>query len=94
MSLHTLHSHVINTAKYLDYVVPYPEQKYYGAGSMSGNERAKYLACYEDQKDKMFQNKDELMAYCMDDVNVFGQTCCAFRELFLTLFNMDPLGNL
>ena len=27
------------------------------------------------------------MAYCMDDVNVLRQACCAFRKLFLKL---DP----
>ena len=30
------------------------------------------------------------MAYCMDDVNVLRQACCAFRNLFLKLVKMDP----
>jgi len=45
---------------------------------------------YEEQKGKLFSNKDELMAYCMDDVNVLRQACCAFRNLFLKLVKMDP----
>ena len=48
---------------------------------------AKCLERYEAQKDKMFSNKHELLAYCMDVVNVLRQ---AFRNLFLKLVKMDP----
>ena len=51
---------------------PYPEHKYYGADSMSGDERAQFLAWYEKQKENIFHN-NELLAYCMDDVNVLRQ---------------------
>ena len=40
-------------------------------------------------KDKIFNNREELLAYCMDDVNVLRQACCAFRNLFLNLVKMD-----
>jgi len=56
---------------------------------MSGDERAQFLE-YGGQKDKIFRNKEELLAYCMDDVNVLRQACCAFRNLFLKLVKMDP----
>jgi hypothetical protein len=49
-----------------------------------------FLAWYEEQKDKIFHNKEELLAYCMDDVNVLRQACCALRNLFLKLVKMDP----
>jgi len=42
------------------------------------------------KKGKLFCNKDELLAYCMDDMNVLRQACCAFRNLFLKLIKMDP----
>jgi len=67
-----------------------PEPKFYGADYMSGDERAQFLEWYEEQKDKLFCNKQELLAYCMDDVNVLRQACCAFRNLFLKLVKMDP----
>jgi len=38
----------------------------------------------------LFSKKDELLAYCMDDVNVLRQACCAFLNLFLKLVKMDP----
>jgi hypothetical protein len=37
--------------KFLDYVGPYPEPKYYGADFKSGDERAQFLAWYEEQKE-------------------------------------------
>ena len=45
---------------------------------------------YGGQKEKIFRNKEELQAYCVDDVNVLRQACCAFRNLFLKLVKMDP----
>ena len=49
-----------------------------------------FLEWYGGQKNKIFRNKEELLAYCMDDVNVLRQACCAFRNLFLKLVKMDP----
>jgi hypothetical protein len=63
--------HFFNTASNLNYVGPYPEPEYYGAESMSVDERAQFLEWYEEQKDKLFSYKDELLAYFVDDVNVF-----------------------
>ena len=57
---------------------------------MSGDERAQFLYWYEKQKDKILRNKEELLAYCMDDINVLKQACCAFRNLFLKQVKIDP----
>ena len=82
--------HLFYTAKNLYYEGPHPEPKYYGAGFMSGDERAQFLDWYEEQKDKIFRKKEELLAYCMDDVIILRQARCAFRNLFLKLDKMDP----
>ena len=82
--------HFLNTASTLDYVGSYPEAKYYGADYMSGDERSQFLAWYEEQKRKIFHNKEELLSYCMDDVDVLRQACCAFRNLFFKLVKTDP----
>jgi len=57
---------------------------------MSADDRAQFLALYEEQKDKIFHNKDELFPYCINDVNVLRQACCAFRNLFFKLVKIDP----
>ena len=68
-------SSIFNTAENLDYVVLYPELKLYGADYMSSDERAQFLEWHEEQKDKFFCNKQELLAYCMDDANVHLGIC-------------------
>ena len=79
-----------NTASNRNYVGPYPDPEFYGADSMPTDERTQFMQWYEEQKGKLFSNKDELLAYCMDDVNVLGQAWCAFRNLFLKFVKMDP----
>jgi hypothetical protein len=81
--------HFFNTANNTNYVGPYPDPEFYGADFMSADERAQFMQ-WEEQKGKLFCNKDELLAYCMDDMNVLRQACCAFRNLFLKLIKMDP----
>jgi hypothetical protein len=74
--------HFFKTASNLNYVGPYPEPEFYAADSMSADERTQLMQWYDEQKGKLFSNKDELLAYCMDDVNVLRQACCGFRNLF------------
>ena len=78
-----------DTARNLNYVGSYLEPEYYGANFMSGDERSQFLEWHEEQKGDVFCNKDELLAYCMDDVNVLRQACCAFRNLFLKLVKIN-----
>ena len=54
---------------------------------MSADDWAQFLARHEQQKDKILHNKEELLAYCIDDVSVLRQACCAFRNLFLKLLD-------
>jgi len=66
-------------------VGPYPEPRYYEADIISGDQRAKFMQWHEKQKGKMFCNKDELVAYCMHDVNILRQACCAFRNIIFEI---------
>jgi hypothetical protein len=59
-----------------------------GVNNMSREERAQFKDWYE-QKEKLFSNTEEMLAYSLDYVNVLRQACCAFRNLFLKLVKMD-----
>jgi len=50
-----------NTAKYLDYVGSHPELKFYGSDFMSGDDRTQFTSRYVGVKDKIFNNKEELL---------------------------------
>jgi len=65
----------------MNYVGPYPEPEFYEADSMPADERDQFMQWHKEGKS--FCNKDELLAYCMEDVNVLRQACCAIRNLFL-----------
>ena len=58
--------------------------------TLSGDERARFSAWYAGVKHKTFNIREERLAYCMDDVKVLRQECCAFRNLFLKLVKVDP----
>jgi hypothetical protein len=81
--------HFYNTDNNLKYVGTSPEPKFQLTDYKSGDERAKFLEWYEEQNVKIFCNKQELFAYCMDDVNVLRLASWAFRKLFLKLVKMD-----
>jgi len=57
---------------------------------MSGDEGVQFSAWYEGVKDKVLKNGEKVLAYCMDDVSVLRQACCAFRYLFSKLVKIDP----
>jgi hypothetical protein len=65
--------HFFNTDSNLNYVGVYPEPEFYGAEYMSADERAQFLEWHQKQEGKVFSNEEELLAYCMDDVNVLRQ---------------------
>jgi hypothetical protein len=86
--------YLFNTAENLDYIGPYPDPKYYGVDFMSGEERTRFVAWYDEQKDQIFNNKEQLLAYSMGDVSVLRTAACSFRNLFLELKNGPfPAGN-
>jgi hypothetical protein len=41
-------------------------------------------------KDEVFHNKKGLLAYRVDDDNVFRHACYAFPNMFLSFVKMDP----
>jgi len=86
--------HFYNTYNNLKYVGPSPEHKFQMTDYKSGDELAKFFEWYEGQNVKIFCNKQEFFAYCMDDVNVLRQACCAFRNLFLKLVKWTLFGRL
>jgi len=86
--------HFFNTANNLYYVGPYSKPKFYGAEFMSGDERSQFLEWYEEEKVIIFCNKQELVAYCMGDVNVLRQACSVLGICFRYWSKWTPYGRL
>ena len=81
--------HYFNTKANLDYVGPIPDIEYYGADEMSEGERREFMAWYNEQKLKVFDNMHVLEQYCRDDVTVLRQACRVFRREFLEIGNVE-----
>jgi len=81
--------HLFNTKANLDYVGPIPDIKYYGADAMSEGERKEFMAWYNKEKVKVFDNRRVLEQYCQDDVTVLRQACRVFRREFLEIGNIE-----
>ena len=62
--------------------------KYYGADAMSEGERREFMAWYNKEKVKVFDNRRMLEQYCQDDVTVLRQACRVFRREFLQIGDM------
>jgi len=81
--------HLSNTKTNPDYVGPIPDIKFYGADAMWEGERREFMAWYNEQKVKVFDNRHMLEQYCQDDVTVLRQACRVFRREFLEIGNIE-----
>ena len=52
------------TLAYLDYVGQIPDISMYGVDEMSVSERQEFLAWYDKEKDRVFDNRRVLEDYC------------------------------
>jgi len=66
----------------------------FGADEMGKSERKEFLAWYDTQKDKVFDNRHVFVQYCQDDVTVLRQACQIFRRDFIEIGNVDVFLNL
>jgi len=56
---------------------------------MSEGERREFLALYNKEKVKVFDNRHVLEQYGQDDVTVLRQACRVFRREFLAIGNIE-----
>jgi len=74
--------HFFNIQANLKYVGPIPHISQFGADEMEESERKEFIAWYDTQKDRTFDNRRVFGQYCQDDVTVLLQACQIFRRDF------------
>ena len=74
--------HLWNTKQNQEYEGPFPDAKYYPPDSMSPEKRQQFYEWYEGEKGKHFVLQDELLKYCISDVQILRRCCLQFRTLF------------
>jgi G:T-mismatch repair DNA endonuclease (very short patch repair protein) len=81
--------HYFNTKANFNYIGPIPDKWYFGVDEMSETERRDFKTWYDEQKDKVFDNKRVLEEYSQDDVTVLRQACQIFRREFIEIGNIE-----
>ena len=84
--------HFFNTPENYSYVGTLPDASYYGPDGMKPKEKQKFDDWYahESAKEVEFHLKEELRAYCQNDVDILRMCCLAFRKEFLEITGTDP----
>lgn len=68
-----------------EYVGELPPTSEYGYDAMKVEERLIFMDWYEQQvlANKLFNCKEEIEKYCIQDVNILRKACLSFRQTFL-----------
>ena len=84
--------HFFNKRANAGYDGPIPDQSYYGCESMSPKDRGEFLKWHDElvRNNYRFKMSDEILRYCLQDVNILRTGCLKFRECFLETNNVDP----
>lgn len=82
--------HLFNAPSSQGYVGPMPDVCYYGADGMSPERRRDFLEWYESQRGKTFHFREELLSYCVSDVDILQRCCGVFRRLFVEQTGLEP----
>lgn len=82
--------HLFNVPESWGYVGPMPDAHYYGPEQMSASGRQEFLSWYESQRGKTFCFRQELVSYCISDVDILQRCCGVFRKLFVECTGLEP----
>ena len=61
----------------------------YNPDSMKVEKRAEFLSWYEENREKPFNTKQQLIDYCDNDVKILQKACCLFRKMFMEMSVTD-----
>lgn len=67
-----------------------PDMTYYGICSMKTKDRESFIRWYNNEKNEIFNNKQELIKYCKQDVTILRLACLKFKSLLLDLTSVNP----
>ena len=86
--------HKFNHPDHQTYVGPVPALDYYMPETMSPEGKQALETWHQQQRDKVFDFKKELIEYCKSDVRLLKQGCLTFKRLFETLTGFNPFDHI
>ena len=82
--------YAFNTFENINYVGEWPRPEFYDLRKFSTHETAKFWEWYNEQKEKVFNIRDELISYCEMDVNILLRCVMYFRDMLMEISGIDP----
>lgn len=79
-----------NRAENRNYVGPYPPIEMYPINAMTEDRYNEFIQWYDSQKEKTFNNKEELRKYCAQDVCILRKGCLKFMIDFQKTTGINP----
>lgn len=88
--------HFFNTPENENYIGPLPPEATFGVSSMSTQDYKTFKEWYEERKLEPWDNAQEILNYCIADVQLLREGCMAFRSLVMssTVTGHDPFANI
>ena len=84
--------HDFNVSANFGYMGPYPDVQYYGIDTKKASEREELIQWYESVKNNVFDFEQELLSYCVNDVDILSRAILEFRKNMLEETGIDPLN--
>ena len=84
--------HWFNTKENWDYEGPMPPLEVFKPERMSVSGYEEFMKWYQEQvaNNYVWNQKAEMKAYCISDVDILRKCCITFRELYIDISNIDP----
>lgn len=82
--------HLFNTSANKDYEGSLPALEYYDPDHLNEDARLKLLEWHQEHLHDNFNMQNELVAYCISDVDILTKACLKFRKMFLVECNVCP----
>ena len=75
--------HLFNTIPNQNYTGPIPSSEYYDPEGMSSDNRKVFYTWYTEHIHDRFNLQQELLKYCISDVDILQRACGMFRDTFV-----------
>ena len=85
--------HLFNTADNYNYIGDIPPRKDFCCNSFGEKKRKEFLEWYDNKQKNnyIWNNKQELLDYCISDVDILRRSMIVFRQLYIDIADIDPL---
>lgn len=86
-------AYLFNTAKNMNYIGDIPAIEFFDIGSMNCKNREKFIMWHAQQVSQkvIYNHREALISYCIDDVSILRKSCMKFKELLMQEGNINPL---